>query len=539
MSQALDREAPIPRSGRRTMLRPRGAVLVAFYIAVAGVALLPVFLVDVPPLVDYPNHLARMHILAHRDEIPALQQIYDIDWSLHPNMAMDLIVPLLARSMSVFAAGKLFVAASMLSLLVGTLVLRKALIGRVGLWPVLAILLLYNAALFWGFLNYLFTAGLALMAFGAWIALRDRSVWLRGTVFPCLTFALYAGHLMGLFVYGILVFGYEAWRWRQKPAAASGGVAEWAPSVAQFVLPAALFLNWSAGKPADAPAINEYGALAVKLAALVSPASFGLPFVDIPTVAFLGIAIVACRSSPSVGLTPAVRLPLLLLALCAVVMPNYLMSVWGVDLRLPMIVGCVLIAGTRFDSGSERLEFGLVAAAIFLVILRVGAVSNSWSQFDADFKEFRERIAVLEPGTTLLVVEDPADLPEGKLPSHSNSYWHMAALAVIDRAVFLPTLFTGHTAIRAAPAYQIIDTQVGTPLTRRQLLADAIPHVPTGHRLNRFYRAYWSGWSDHFDYVLVIRFGNLSNPDPERLRRRLRGSYFDLYRVLKPSRPGP
>ena len=37
-----------------------------------GIALIPIMLVEIPPLVDYPNHMARMHILIDDGRSPWL-----------------------------------------------------------------------------------------------------------------------------------------------------------------------------------------------------------------------------------------------------------------------------------------------------------------------------------------------------------------------------------------------------------------------------------------------------------------------------------
>ena len=40
--------------------------------AAAAALLVPLFVVDVPPLLDYPNHMARMHVLAFGPGDPIL-----------------------------------------------------------------------------------------------------------------------------------------------------------------------------------------------------------------------------------------------------------------------------------------------------------------------------------------------------------------------------------------------------------------------------------------------------------------------------------
>jgi hypothetical protein len=102
---ALNR--PLAHSGGAEGFSLAGPATLATIIIV----LLPLALVAIPPLTDYPNHLARMHIIATLDRDPMLSQFYRIDWALIPNLMMDLVVPPLARLIGVYEAGRLFVAA--------------------------------------------------------------------------------------------------------------------------------------------------------------------------------------------------------------------------------------------------------------------------------------------------------------------------------------------------------------------------------------------------------------------------------------------
>ena len=78
------------------------------YLCLLSIALVPLFLTDVAPLVDFPNHLARSHILSHHSESADLQRFYTVCWSPLPNLAMDLIVPTLSQFCSVKVAARVF-----------------------------------------------------------------------------------------------------------------------------------------------------------------------------------------------------------------------------------------------------------------------------------------------------------------------------------------------------------------------------------------------------------------------------------------------
>ena len=74
------------------------ATLIALYLVCLAICWTPIFSTTIPPLVDYPNHLARMHILVHWEHDEVLQEAYRVDWRPLPNLDMDLIVPTLARA---------------------------------------------------------------------------------------------------------------------------------------------------------------------------------------------------------------------------------------------------------------------------------------------------------------------------------------------------------------------------------------------------------------------------------------------------------
>lgn len=525
-----------PQSGWAALAERRWFV-VAVYLTLTAIALYPIFSVTVPPLVDYPNHLARMHILASWDSDPALQKNYIADWKLHPNMAMELIVPFLARFMPIYMAGKVFIAATLLVLLGGTLTLRKVVVGRIGLWPVVTFLFLYNHVLFWGFLDYLFTAGLALFAFSGWIVMQGRGPWLRGAVFSCVAAALFVGHIFGLFVYGLLVSGYELAKLWDRRKIDRVLLRDWAVTGVQFVLPAFLFIQWMIGNSTGDRTINEFGPLATRFVGLISPVHIGLPRIDIPTAVFLAILLVLCRSNKSVGFAPELKVPVLVMAGVAILMPHYLSGVWGTHIRIPTMIACVLVAGVRFGPEAKRISTRIACAAVAMLCLRTAVISHNWADFDRKFDEFRDASAAIVPGSRIFVVEDDEDLPPGKIATYGMQFWHLPALAVIERSAFLPNMFTGHIGLRASEAVEHINSPVGMPLSRaflRDSIDPAESRFPLGFHYSRYIWVYWTGWPAHFDYLVSVRFANVENPAPEQLEAVERGSFFDIYRITKP-----
>src|ERR1700688_3465258 len=116
LNRALFRTLPIPVIGAAG----RGFLTLGLYVVLSAAMLSPLLWASVPPLVDYPNHLARMWILVHRTDIPELARNYVVHWRILPDMAMDLVVPTLSLAMPVELAGRVFIALTMLGLIGGT-----------------------------------------------------------------------------------------------------------------------------------------------------------------------------------------------------------------------------------------------------------------------------------------------------------------------------------------------------------------------------------------------------------------------------------
>src|SRR5476649_2516442 len=107
-----------------------------------GLSLCPVLLVPVPAMVDYPNHLARMHILS-RAGAPDANPFYQIVWALYPNLAMDLAIPQMARLIGVESASRLFLLLSQVLIVSGAMAIEGVVKGRIVAAGFVAVMFLY------------------------------------------------------------------------------------------------------------------------------------------------------------------------------------------------------------------------------------------------------------------------------------------------------------------------------------------------------------------------------------------------------------
>lgn len=523
----------------------RALSVAAAYLVLGALTLSPLLWVTIPALVDYPNHLARMWVLVHGREIPALASNYVAQWRLLPDLAMDLVVPLFAKIMTVEQAGRLFIALTMLALVGGTAALHRALHGRVGLWPICSLLFVYNAALYWGFLNCLFGIGICLFAFAAWIASRGWNVVPRVALFSVIASVLLFLHLFAFGLYGLAVASYEIGIRLAERRSVLAKFFSLCGVGLQFIPPVGF---WLASLAKGGPTFTAYGSLQAKAYALQAPVTFGqlpLPFDQL--ILFFCIAfLIAAILSRAITLAAAMRLPVVVLLVAAVLMPNWLHGSWAADIRLPVALFFIVIGSIRIDVSRFRMIGLFAVAALVLLGVRVWVVTETWRDDNSRFAEFRAAARAITPGSRLLIVEAPlpktdrafAGVPLALAARWQVNFFHMPGLAVIDRSVFMPYLFSGWTSIAPTARNAGLFQSSASPLTPEMLAVNAHRQEPSApsdapNILGEF--PYWHDWQRKFDFLLWVDFGaSLSLPQDATLEPVARGSFFKIYQIVKP-----
>lgn len=79
-----------------------------WFLALFAVTQIPLYWVQYPDIMDYPNHLARLHVLMHLAESETLQRYYALQkLQIGTNLAMEVAVPALAGWMNLALAPSL------------------------------------------------------------------------------------------------------------------------------------------------------------------------------------------------------------------------------------------------------------------------------------------------------------------------------------------------------------------------------------------------------------------------------------------------
>lgn len=438
-----------------TQRLPTGIFLVIFA-ALYSIVQIPVYLTVVPPLLDYPNHLARMHILLNIPHSEVLQSFYEIQWAVIPNLAMDLIVPWLGIFMSLEIAGKLFISLTLLLICSGTAALHYALYRRLSLWPLLIFFFLFNQLFLYGFLNYLFGLGLALWVFAAWIFLRRQSVFVQLPLFSAFTCLLFFCHFYALGVYGLAVISYEFARTRNRRELehSLSLLSEWTPTLAQFAMPIILLVFFS-------PVASDISDIRFSriFAKLLRPYYLVTPYhlltsqiVLLFLTGLLGLSVIKRR----LILAPFMAWPLGAFAVVYLIMPFTLFGSHDAYVRVVLAFICLFFASIDIRFKNFNWIAGIGCLLLILFVLQITFITRQWQTANRTYAEFREAFTKMPVGSRLFANTDRVT---NILP---NPIWHIAGLAVVQRDVFIPTLFAQPRTNAQPIAYNASYAQLAT-----------------------------------------------------------------------------
>lgn len=502
-----------------------GWAIALLFVLLAGIAAIPIFSYQLPPMTDYVNHLSRMHVIATVKSDPFLSRFYDIEWALIPNLMMDMIVPPLTKLTGVYLAGQLYTYGTFVLILSGTLALNRALFGHWSVLPLIAFPLLYNSVFLIGVMNYLFGIGLTLWGLAAWIWLRDRASPLRFAASTAFVVALYFCHLFAVGLYGIGLLAFELRRlWKSRDRS-------WAARIGAFVacgvpfLPVGPMLYFS---PTWRLKAENYWEPRGKIDGIVYVIEVYSDVVAFGLAAIVVAAGVWAIRHKLLRFHSLAGTLVVVAGLVYLAMPRVLFGTYLADQRLPIALAFMLVACVHLELRHRLVRRGFVAMLFLLLAIRVAEVQVNYGQLSTGVTSFRESVKDIDRGSTVLVAY--ADRSGGD-DVRDYGLVHAACLAIIERSALVTTAFTvpGKQILRVKPQYRDqVDTEDGTPPTIYQLLA------PEGERDPDEAPAYWHNWEKNFDYLyLLFTETDAANPDPERLTLVHENGRFQLYRINK------
>ncbi len=473
----------------------------------------PLLFTEVPPLGDYPNHLARAFVLSVLPDDPVLARMYAAHWSVIPDLGLDVVMPPLMRFLPVYWVGRMVVGAAAILPVLGSVAYQRALSGsRDGSWWSLgAGLTLYGGCLVYGFLNFTLALGLALLLAATWQAWRETRPVRTIALGIVGALVLFACHLMGLVFFGLLIGSAELAHLRaSRPVDALRRGAVLALVIAA---PAGLYaISALSGLGGDATWLSP--SQKVRQLATAFDGYNGWLDAASAAVAF-GVPAIALLLRRGRFPRPA-AIAVGLLAGVYALAPYSWKETFQLDTRLAVMLAFMMFAGFVPAGWPRwaRAGAGIVIAGLFLA--RLAVLITGWHAQTAVLASLRTAMAPLRPGQTVMVAEaSPAEAPTYwaadphwlRLSNGITLSANLGALVLIEHRAWWPFEFDNDSQqpIRTLPPFDALALRAVELPDRTRLLtmdlcgyddvlitnAEAVPPLPAG----RFRRLAGSGFA--------------------------------------------
>jgi hypothetical protein len=397
----------------------------------AVLLVVPIWVVEYPPLVDYPNHLARGYLIYHYADVPVFSEHFEIVYQPIPSLATDLLLVALQTICDVRLSGKIFLTSTIWLWLAGWHFLGCAIHGRPTWLACGGALVAYHSMFLYGFTNFSFGLGMFLVAAAAWLHWRPSWVWWRFLLMTLLALGCYFSHLSALIFLAGTALAVTFWDILQQRKITSAMLVSLVP----MLIPFGFFLGAErsgGGGIEPSTLMNKLvGALCLFRgydrhvdAAFIGAVAF--------FVLLFGIWSTRVRATGGVLFVGLGCVAMFLIA------PYEIFGGSPADARFLPPAAAFVILSLEFALPTRK-ALALLGLFLALVIFRYGAIGYTWHAFDA---ELCDQAALFEAfphqAKVYPMINVPEQPEEQKLALAS---FHMIHYAVIDRQIYSPHLF--------------------------------------------------------------------------------------------------
>jgi hypothetical protein len=499
------------------------------FIAIGLLAVaLPALLVEMPPLLDYPNHVVRMWLLGGAVKDPILSQMYATDWTAAwTNVGVDLVAQLAGQILPITVVAPLLLAVALVMPPIGAILLNQRLYGKFHWWQVVMPLTAFATPLLGGFLNFQTGIGLAL-AFASldpWLEKRGSPVQLLIGRMLMATILLVV-HIFAVGFYGLLLGGLALGpnlmavfqRGGLKPTFAR------LAGVAAGVVGPLLIYRLTAPHLPGGGGLGEmiWGPTTLRYKLELLQSAFGTYDLRIDRAFFAVplVLLVLAAFLRSLRVHQGLLVGAVFMVVLALVSPTWAAETGWIDTRMPIMALLIFMVAVSPDIARKpKLWIPVAALMLGLVVARAWWIGDIWVQRQADVRSIERAMSRVPAGSAVLPVDHLVSVrgkriaPPGRFFHFGASYYHQYTLAVMERKAFSPLVFSMHgkQPIKVLEPWK----RISVPNGGRSPTFATI-NSPNAKWLNEI-APYIKRWRQDFDYALMLNADVLEDVNKERV----------------------
>ncbi len=408
------------------------AALIALVLA-AGVW--PLLVGSPAPLQDWPNHLARVHILnALLQGGSGWDRFYTVSSFAVPNLALDLgVLGLIRLGLPEAVAGQVFLILTYAVFVSGFVALARRF-GPVGPGRVaLGVAMFLCGPLFWGLVNYMFAVGLMMALLAVWLAAGPRG---RVAVALLGTGALFFCHLIATVAFVASLSLLELVGIARAPGPWARRLRGNATALAALAVLAALL----ARAPSDPSSrfgwhepMSLYWFFRWKMVIFVQWAINGgtWPVRAVTGAGVVATAVAAVWARPRPRVAYGALAVVAGLGLIAFLAPEHIGGGSLLDDRLALLPPLLLAAAAQPNLRRPRAAAVASGLMVALAVARAATLAAVWLGPAAEFRAYDAAVARLAPGT-MVVMSNARALARVRWPE----FWSLPYTSIETQAVF-------------------------------------------------------------------------------------------------------
>jgi hypothetical protein len=488
-------------------------------------ALMPLILYPLAIAEDYPNHYVAFSIAFKVLQGGPPQSFYQVDWHLTPHLAMGILALPSALGMNIPTAFHLFLLTSAAMPVFGTWAVHRQIHGTTSWSLLLSLSFIYNICLYYGFLDFNFTLGLAFLLYALSLRQTSKATACGYILLSLGTAILFVSHLLGFLIFGLLLLSQRIQLCVRAVGARSKLELLFPPII--WLTPAAiLVILWMKNPVGSLPhEAFSFGMPdpAKLLRAFWGPFFFGDPR---PAIFLLPLFIVLIPCAIRIRLLHASRehlIPVGALLLATLVFSQRMGGV-EIDFRLGMATFLLVVATVRLGKADSLLKQTIFTASALLLICGLSLqLFTSWQNMGATNHEVQAIRRALQavPLRSRLIAASSAD---------SRKFLHTGAFIALDRDGFFPQMFQVVQPIRARKEFAEINMP-GAEIYGERLLAGVGKPLAEPSEGSWFNLNGEQGWPLRFDYLIWFSTSKEPMENLPFLELLNSGDHFFLYRI--------
>lgn len=494
---------------------PAPRVVWLLLVLIFGLATIPVLVSPILPTIDFYDHVTRYYVLSHVGGDRFLAANYQANWSLLPNIGLDVIGTSLLSGGEVIGRSKLIALLIFAVQYAGILFFNRMLTGRVSvIVALLAVPLLYSFIFTWGFANFLLGLGLVFWGAGCWLAFRARLA-IAIPVGVVMALAIFLTHGVAFALYGLLAGGLELGFFLFGERRVAALAKRLAALAVQALAPVALFLVSATAKSSDGVTnaagsiqqLSEEGRLGARLVELIiyrlqtiaRVAEGPALWFDLLTFLMTAGALLWLGRTGRLVIPRPAWPALFIGAVLMVAAPPAMFGVGYVADRMPLFLAFLAVGSLSFPAAQDRATRTCAALLLALVVVRIAWIVQDWRGYEDDLRAYGQVVAELPPQQVVAFVNVRLEHRVGPMRRCE---------------MYGPLLVSRHG--QASPLFAIPTAQ---PLKLKGRLAMGLNDLPVHRRFTPaeaqdYYRRTLQALAAQrfFDYALVCDGGRLDRP---------------------------